>query len=127
MATKICWVCKQEKELLSFSKDKSRKDGINPACKICDYKRSEQRYNYNRKMLWEHYKKNPCVDCGETDPLVLELDHVSGIKKENVSKLIGKKYSTKTVVDEMSKCVVRCANCHRRKTAKDQNWYKDLM
>ena len=35
-----------------------------------------------------------------------------------------KYYRWKTVLEEINKCEVRCANCHRQKTAKDENWYK---
>ena len=58
-----------------------------------------------------------CVDCGEADPIVLEFDHVRGTKQDNVSTLIGRAFSWKRILEEVAKCEVRCANCHRRKTA----------
>jgi hypothetical protein len=60
---------------------------------------------------------NPCNDCGEKDPLVLDFDHVRGKKKANISKLIAHGSSITKLKIEMAKCVVRCANCHRRRSA----------
>ena len=84
-------------------------------------KRAERRENIKRKMM-DFYKTNPCVDCGETDPRVLDFDHVS-IKKHNISTLLKKEYSWETILEEAKNCEVRCANCHRIKTAINQNHY----
>lgn len=75
----------------------------------------------NLLLLWEYLEKHPCVDCGETDPIVLEFDHVKD-KKYNVANMM--KLSWETISAEVSKCVVRCANCHRRKTATEFGWYR---
>jgi len=32
-------------------------------------------------MVFNHFSKHPCVDCGETDPIVLTFDHVRGKKR----------------------------------------------
>ena len=66
---------------------------------------------------------NPCVDCGEADPIVLEFDHQRD-KQYNIAKLITNNCSLKTLVVEIDKCEVRCANCHRRKTAGTHGSYK---
>lgn len=59
---------------------------------------------------------HPCVDCGESDPVVLEFDHVRGEKVANVANLISGAGKFQRLMDEIAKCDVRCANCHRRKT-----------
>lgn len=74
--------------------------------------------------MWDYLLKHPCVDCGETDPVVLEFDHVRGLKKYFVSTLIRKGYPILTIKREIMKCDVRCANCHRRVTAERLNHYK---
>lgn len=56
-----------------------------------------------------------CADCGTTDLCVLEFDHV-GKKRGNVSKLAQDGVSLATLKAEIAVCVVRCANCHRRRT-----------
>ena len=72
--------------------------------------------------LNEYLKTHPCVVCGENDPLVLEFDHLDN-KKYNVSKM-RQSYNWETILKEISKCQVLCANCHKRKTAKQFNWGK---
>lgn len=88
-------------------------------------KRVERRENIKRKMM-EFYVQNPCVDCGETDPRVLDFDHISN-KKHNVSTLLRKEYSWDSILEEANKCEVRCANCHRKKTAIEQNHYTNRL
>jgi len=78
-----------------------------------------------RAFIWAYLKIHPCVDCDEKDPLVLQFDHVGGEKKMHVSTLMHKGYGLKTIRHEIRKCVVRCANCHSIKTAREYNWYKD--
>ena len=68
-----------------------------------------------RAFITTHLKTNPCVDCGETDAIVLEFDHVLG-KDFNISDAARKGVSMKKLKDEIAKCEVRCSNCHRRKT-----------
>jgi hypothetical protein len=66
--------------------------------------------------LLEFFKTHPCVDCGERDPVVLEFDHL-----RDKSFAIGPSLSRRgwqDILDEMKKCEVVCANCHRRRTAK---------
>jgi hypothetical protein len=67
--------------------------------------------------------EHPCVDCGETDWQVLDFDHRDpGTKCDHVARLVHNA-SWATVLQEIEKCDVRCANCHRRKTALDNDWY----
>ena len=75
-------------------------------------------------LLFEHLSSHPCVDCGERDPVVLEFDHVHGEKAYDVGLLLSRRYPWATVQAEISKCEVRCANCHRRKTARDYGSWK---
>jgi len=78
-------------------------------------------------QLWffQWLSTKSCVDCGETDPVVLECDHVRGVKLGTVSHILQSGSREKLLI-EMSKCEVRCANCHKRKTAREKGWYKFL-
>lgn len=139
---KTCSSCGILKSLDDFQKRSSAKDGHTNLCKPCKreydnnhYKKNEYRRNYIREnqkrreletnsYILEYLNNHPCVDCGETDPVVLEFDHVRGEKKKEISIL--KRSSLKAVKREIEKCEVRCANCHRRKTAVQFNWKNKL-
>lgn len=70
-------------------------------------------------FLIDYLRSHGCVDCGETDPLVLEFDH-RGDKAFTIgSSLNGRRWED--VLSEIEKCDVRCANCHRRRTARQHN------
>jgi len=80
--------------------------------------------NSARELVLNYLLTHRCVDCGETDPIVLEFDHVQGVKVASVSEMVGQGYSLEKIQAEMEKCVVRCSNCHRRKTTQDRGWFR---
>ncbi len=97
------------------------------------YKNRERLYEAQKKhrikvrlAVFEFLSQQSCVDCGEKDPIVLDFDHKNPKKKyKPVSKLMSGHWAWKTVEKEIKKCEVRCANCHRRKTYKEQGgWGK---
>ncbi len=128
--TKICSECRLEKPVEEFYKNKNRKSNVRPQCKICTKERAEKDYFQNGgrerlvakraekyKYVFEYLTTHPCVDCGEPDLLVLEFDHVRGDKKHNVSKMFSTN-SLERIKEEIDKCDVVCANCHRRRSHK---------
>ena len=63
-----------------------------------------------------------CIDCGySAHAIALQFDHVGNDKKANVSNLIRSDYAWSTILEEIQKCEVRCANCHAVMTAKRKN------
>ena len=85
-------------------------------------KRNIRQRDKNRLYVESIKKQSGCVDCGESDPRVLDFDHIN-TKRHNISTLLRKEYSWDSILEEASNCVVRCANCHRIKTAIEQNHY----
>jgi hypothetical protein len=70
-------------------------------------------------------KHRPCVDCGESDLRVLDFDHRDpAAKRENVGTLLTKPVSWRQILEEIEECDVRCANCHRRRTAEMNGWFR---
>jgi hypothetical protein len=146
MPEKICTLCQLPKDLENdFNKKASSKDGRQNVCQECNRQRSQNYYHSNlekhrkdtiergkinrRKLLqycFDYLKTHGCVDCPETDPACLEFDHVRGKKIRAISGMVKRNTSLENVILEIAKCDVRCANCHRKKTAKDQHWYKNI-
>jgi len=70
-----------------------------------------------QECVLAYLKTHPCVDCGETDPLVLDFDHRNPEEKfMGVSDMVTTGYSVIRIEAEITKCEVRCANCHMVKT-----------
>ncbi len=66
--------------------------------------------------IFDYLRQHPCVDCGQTDIRVLEFDHVErSTKRLAVTAMVGRR-NWPTILSEIEKCEVRCANCHRIKT-----------
>ena len=68
-----------------------------------------------KKRLSEIKEASGCMDCGETNPIVLDFDHLHN-KKYNVSRMIHDGFSWAAIKKEIAKCEVVCANCHRIRT-----------
>jgi len=74
-----------------------------------------------REKLFVFLSKKSCFDCGEKDPIVLDFDHNNPKNKfKTIGKMLSGHYSWESVEREINKCDIRCANCHRRKTYKEQ-------
>ena len=70
----------------------------------------------NRAMAIAYLRAHPCVDCGEADVVVLQFDHLRD-KRTDVATLINSGATWHLIEEEIAKCEVRCANCHRMMTA----------
>jgi len=42
-----------------------------------------------RRRILQYLKEHPCVDCGESDIVCLEFDHVCGVKVGNIGRMLG--------------------------------------
>tara|TARA_Y100000310_G_scaffold109018_1_gene107387 strand:- start:3507 stop:3959 length:453 start_codon:yes stop_codon:yes gene_type:complete len=141
MEKQTCVKCIIEKELKDFPFKHKKKNKRAKTCLECQRiyakmhytknkayylakgKKSKIKYQIkNKEIIWEHLLANPCLDCGETDPVVLEFDH----REKKIGNISVMMHSTtpNILLKEIKKCDVRCANCHRRKTAKDFGYWK---
>ena len=135
---KQCPVCKRELPDTAFGTASDKKDGLQWQCKECKnqyFKDNKQRsYDMNNclakkltanSMLYvlQYLKDHGCIDCGEKDPRILEFDHVRGTKVKAISKMVQDNNSLSMIDEEIAKCEVRCANCHRLKTVLELGHY----
>lgn len=147
METRICNSCKGDPQPIENFNWKNKAAGIRQrCCRTCKaayqkrwYGKHKVEHRKNvvrnrqlntaevRRRLCEYLEAHPCVDCGERDIVVLQFDHVSGEKSMTISDMLRCDHTWKSILKEIAKCAVRCANCHVRKTAKQFGWYRLLV
>lgn len=66
-----------------------------------------------RAWTYAYQRARGCQQCGETDPVCLQFHHVDGEKTAGVGEMIAYSYPVGDVLDEIDRCTVLCANCHR--------------
>lgn len=140
---KKCSHCEKKYKISDFSWRIKRLNKRANKCKQCTNEYSRKRYikhgnrykksnkanaekykKVGRKLVYEFKLSNPCTSCGESNPIVLEFHHLDPKEKRNdVSNMASHGYSVKSIEEEIEKCIILCANCHRKKTAKQQNWH----
>ena len=140
---RLCTGCGKAKPLEEFSyRDRAR--GLRRArCRSCVREYSREHYRQNKlryatadwgrmrcsrqhldREVEEYLRLHPCVDCGESDPLVLDFDHRDGVDKLGTIAFLRARGQRDELFGEIAKCEVRCSNCHQRRTAKQFGWAK---
>jgi hypothetical protein len=80
------------------------------------YSESSKKARDKRKAKLNELKSGPCTDCKACyPPECMDFDHTEDNKVMSVSKMICKT-SWQEVLDEIAKCELVCANCHRIRT-----------
>lgn len=74
-------------------------------------KRNQEQKARTRQLIIEA-KSGGCTKCPEHDPVCLDFHHTGDDKDMTVSSMLG--MSDTRVRSEIAKCVVLCANCHRK-------------
>lgn len=130
METKICNVCGQEKPLTEFNFRDKRKGTYRAQCKECLHRRKNELYQlkykerYKDKLkenkrkrrtiirdLIKQLKSCGCLICGETDACCLDFHH---LRDKSFSICENPDISKSLLMKEIEKCIVLCANCHRK-------------
>ena len=132
---KTCTKCGIARPLSAFARRKTARGTLQSWCRECHKAHAAQRYarftpeqvasknettrrlkREHRERVWAHLAGQRCIDCGERDVVVLEFDHRAS-KRDNVADLVSSGAPWSVIAAEIAACEVRCANCHRRKTA----------
>jgi hypothetical protein len=77
----------------------------------------------NISIVLQRLNGAECADCGLADPLVLQFDHLQS-KAKDIASLVRSGCGSQRLISELNKCEVRCANCHRRRTAIQGGWFR---
>lgn len=138
LRVKRCSRCGVTKPLVEFNRRSTAPDGRQWNCRACNAAwHQENKEHHNKLILARNYRlrfevrqkileyllDHPCVDCGETDPVVLDFDHQRD-KVAAISALVSSCRSWEVVFAEIQKCEVRCANRHRRRTARQRQSFR---
>ena len=130
METKICTKCGEEKPLTEFNFKNKARGKRQSQCKECQRKRERELYNtiyknknkdlYNEnrrkwrdeiRQLIQQFKSCGCAICGEKDVCCLDFHHLHD-KEFDISNATN--VSKERLYTELEKCIVLCANCHRK-------------
>ena len=142
--SKFCPQCSKPKPIAEFSSRDAAEFKPTSYCKSCQrtycrmhyitlkelhntsrYARQQLTRARNREFVDAYLRDRKCIDCGECDVRLLEFDHVLGQKVDCISEMIYHSTPEKLAA-ELKKCEIRCANCHRRRTANQRGWKKAL-
>jgi hypothetical protein len=123
---KLCTRCNTEKSVDLFYKQARSKDGLQRFCKPCanEFTKASEKKNHGkyydirkksqdsfRREVKEFKAAKGCAHCEETDPICLELHHTDPTVKDLHPSAAG---GRKMFYKEAEKCIVLCANCHRK-------------
>jgi hypothetical protein len=97
----------------------------NKATYVANARRNSARYRVeNLERVVEYLRAHPCVDCGISDLVVLDFDHRDPSTKRMPVSMMIDDFSWAEIAKEIAKCDVRCANDHRRRTARQFGYRK---
>lgn len=130
METKVCTKCKRELPFDDFRWKNKSQNLKHSQCKECQKAQEKQHYQNSKErqqsvkstavfqkerniMLVEQVKGCGCKKCGEKRSYVLDFHHINAEDKINVIAHMIKSSGEKTLIEELAKCDVLCANCHR--------------
>lgn len=119
---RICRKCKQAYDILYW---KEKKSDASKQKKL-SYKREIRRRN--SQFVYDFLLQNPCVECKEGNPILLEFDHLDRkAKRAQVSDLVKRCCSIETIKEEITKCRVLCVKCHRLHTVEQMGWFRHVV
>jgi hypothetical protein len=123
--TKVCPHCKTSKVKSEFYSRRGG-EGLSPYCKDCSALQTKSRQQALKRECIR-YKGGKCQQCGyDKCQAALEFHHIDPSTKEfSLGKF--KCSSLEKVREELGKCVLLCANCHREAHYNQVNEWKNSI
>jgi hypothetical protein len=95
------------------------------------YRRDAWRKRHDEQTtILDSVRARPCADCGVRFPLfVMQFDHRDPSQKRYLVSQMPGRVKLATLMEEIAKCDVVCANCHRVRTywRRQVTWAKQLQ
>lgn len=138
--TKECSKCKRILSLDNFGLSSGVKSKLHSWCKECCFKNSKKwdmanaeykkqykkKYLQTQRQLAADYLGGKCQSCGYNESLAaLEFHHLNPKLKDRV--VCSNIRSFESLKEELDKCILLCANCHRRAHAGEIKFGKNWM
>lgn len=113
-ATKQCTKCGKILPITQFNWRNKAKGTRRSECKQCHSDYMKQKYQEKKNIVQEIKSSCSCAKCGESRGYVLDFHHINPDEKnDTIARLTSNNYKLDKVYDEIKKCIVLCANCHR--------------
>lgn len=114
MDAKICTRCKKELPIEDFNWRSKEKGTRRSECKYCHTEYMKQAYKNKNDLVADIKSNIACKKCGESKSYMLDFHHLDPSNKETtVARMISNAYRIDKILNEISKCIVFCSNCHR--------------
>ena len=114
METKICTKCGKEKPIEEFGWRNKAKGTRRADCKECHSNYVKTQYHKRKDFIRDLKSQCSCAKCGETRGYVLDYHHINPEEKDGtIARLVSNNANEEKIKQEIAKCVVLCANCHR--------------
>jgi hypothetical protein len=119
---KTCKGCTKSLPLAEFYENEGMRDGRLNWCKPCVIARHVVAKRRRQSELLAYIQAikmaRGCADCGYRDhPAALDFDHLPGSVKKMRLATAAAGATLLRIQEEIAKCDVVCANCHRIRTA----------
>ena len=114
METKICSKCGKELPIEDFNWRDKKKGIRRSECKYCHSAHMKKKYQDNKNQINSLKSTLSCVKCGYNKCVTaLEFHHTDPSQKEETIARLSVHSNNGKVFEEIKKCVILCANCHR--------------
>ena len=126
---KRCSACRKMLPRSEFNKRRSRPDGLQNNCRVCNAAKSKKHYAKggdeaqadrnarNRRAAKEMRRlttlvkeANQCAICSEAEPVTLSF-YREGRDEKCVATMVSAKAAWSRILAEMKKCTIVCENC----------------